>query len=661
MRRPRRLPVVLLLSCAVAASGLVACSKDAEPVPEDTVKAFAEGWSAGTYDKVAYVDANGGSIAPADVALQAKALAGDLATRSVKISPVGAPVTNEAGSTAKIKVEWTVVDGVPWAYDSEVKLRKKEKGWDVQWTPAVLHPELRADDKLKVRRLAAVRGAILDGKGQPIVTDRPVVTVGVHPREVEDPAALTAALDAAFKVAKVEVDVSDLPARIAAAKRDDFVSVVIMRREAYDTIRDRIRPLKGTQFRTGTMSLAPSRTFGRALLGAVGEVQKEQMDANPGRYVVGDQVGKGGLQQTYDAQLRGTPGVSVVITGRTNADGTALTPAPELFSAPAQAGRPLQTTIDQRVQTAAEAALAGDKHRTALVAIRISDGAILAAANGPDGGALNLAFTAQVPPGSTFKMVSTLGLLDRGAVSLDGKVNCPKNVVVEGRSFKNFNDFELGNVPFRVDFAKSCNTAFAALAPKLGGDGLAQAAASVGIGTDWQIGPAAFTGSVATNTSAVEQAAAAFGQGQTLVSPITLAAATAAVARGAWQPPKLFTTPPAAAAGAAGATPSATPPAGPSKAPPAPGTALKSASVTQLKTMMREVVTVGSATGLKAVKGGPVSAKTGTAEFDNSNPDNTHAWTVGFQGDLAFAIFVEQGGSSSQSAVPLLAKFLNGL
>ena len=44
--------------------------------------------------------------------------------------------------------------------------------------------------------------------------------------------------------------------------------------------------------------LAPTRAFARALLGTVGEVLKEQMDANPGKYVIGDQVGHFGLQET---------------------------------------------------------------------------------------------------------------------------------------------------------------------------------------------------------------------------------------------------------------------------------------------------------------------------------------------------------------------------
>jgi len=95
-------------------------------------------------------------------------------------------------------------------------------------------------------------------------------------------------------------------------------------------------------------------------------------------------------------------------------------------------------------------------------------------------------------------------------------------------------------------------------------------------------------------------------------------------------------------------------------APPANGTALNAASVEALRAMMREVVTAGTATALADVPGGPVFAKTGTAEYDN-NPAHTHAWTVGWQGDIAFAVFVEKGGASSATAVPIVESFLRAL
>jgi len=641
--------VTAMIAAICVANALTACSSDSGP--ESVVRAFLEGWPAGKLDSIGFVDSTGVAIPANDVVSQIKTLSGDLVKQPLKLSSAGKPQVTKDDATAPVAVSWTVANGVTWDYRTTLRLNRKNDAWRVVWTPSTVHPELLLGDKLGLQTLAAERGGILDGAGQAIVRARPVVVVGIEPRRVTNQSALLSALDAAFKSVGVGLSLADLPGRLASAKPDAFVEVVTLRREAYDRIRDRIRDLDGTVFREETLQLAPSRAFARALLGAVGDARKDQLDANPGKYSLGDQVGQSGLQERYDDQLRGTPGVRVAITGRPA--GTDGTPAPEqeLFAAKPVAGKPLKTTLDQRIQNAADAALAAQRNRAAIVAVRVSDGAIVAVANGPDGGELNLAFTAQVPPGSTFKMVTALGLLDANAVGLDTPVRCPRTYEVSGRTFNNSNNFELGTVPFRVDFAKSCNTAFASLAPKLGGDGLRKAAASVGVGTTWNLGADVFTGSVPADASPVDAAAAAFGQGTTLVSPVALAAASAAVARGSWQAPKLFAEPPT--------TPG--PPPSPAAGPSTPdGTALNAASVSALRTMMREVVTVGTGSALADVPGAPVHAKTGTAEFDN-NPAHTHAWTVGWQGDLAFVVFVEKGGTSTATAVPIVESFLSGL
>jgi cell division protein FtsI/penicillin-binding protein 2 len=642
----RRHLAVALAGVLCLLTGVTACSKDSGPTA--ALQAFLDGFTNENLDGVQLLDADGVPLTAAAVVEEIKVVTGSLLPSQAKFTIAGEPAVTDNDAEAKVAVDWRVADGVQWQYETTVRLKKQDDTWRVVWSPATVHRDLREGDFLAVRGIRPERGNILDGAGAPIVQARPVVVVGIEPQRITNQASLLAALDSAFKEADVTVDLSDLTERIAAAEPDAFVDVVTLRREVYETIRFKIRDLPGTVFQESMLQLAPTRTFARALLGTVGEVLKEQMDANPGKYVIGDQVGQFGLQEEYDDLLRGTSGVRVVIAGRKNAEG-APEAEPELYFIDPKNGQPLKITLDQTVQNAADAALVGQPNRSAIVAVRISDGAILAAANGPDGGDVNLAFTASVPPGCTFKMVTALGLLDANAVGLDTPVNCPQVYSVEGREFRNSNNFQLGTVPFRVDFAKSCNTAFASLAPKLGGDGLQKAAGSVGIGVPWALGTANFTGTVAANASAVEAAAAAFGQGTTVVSPLALAGATAAVARGSWQQPTLFAEPPAVAP--AGQTPAATPPE---------PTPLNAASIDALRTMMREVVTAGTGTALGDVPGGPVFAKTGTAEFDN-NPANTHAWMIGWQGDVAFAVFVEKGGTSTGTAVPIVETFLRGL
>jgi cell division protein FtsI/penicillin-binding protein 2 len=640
MLRYRRGAAALAAVICVATS-VAACGKDSGPA--DTVKLFLDGWQSGHLDRVGFVSTAGETVTASSIAAEIKALSGDLAPLP-RVLIGNPPAVTGSEATAQISVEQTVVTGVVWRYHSTIRLHSPSKGtWAVVWSPDIIHPRLAAGDTMVVHRVPASRASIRDGAGGELFKDRPVVVVGVQPSQIDDIDQLVAALHSAFVSAHVDVDLSDLPAAVGRAAADQFVEVVTLRRDVYDAIRSKIHDLPGTVFRDSSLYLAPSRNFARALLGTVGEVTKEQLDAHPGRYYRGQQIGQSGLQAQYDDALGGTDGVAVVKTSATKpTDGT---PAQEtqLFRAAPKAGTPLNTTLDQRVQNAADGAVAGSATRAAIVAIRVSDGSLLAVANGPAGADLDLALTAQVPPGSTFKTVTALALLGSGQVTAQTVVDCPKTFTVAGRGFTNAGGFALGPVPFHTDFARSCNTAFASLYPKLGSDGLAKAAASVGIGVPWHLGTDAFTGSVATGAPAVEAAAAAFGQGKTLVSPASLAGAAAAVAHGSWLAPTLVLA-------AAGATPVPSPAAAP----------LNPDAISALRAMMREVVTAGTASGLRDVPGGPVSAKTGTAEFDN-NPAHTHAWVMGFQGDVAFAVFVENGGSSSATAVPIAASFLRAL
>jgi cell division protein FtsI/penicillin-binding protein 2 len=622
---------VLLLPGAVAA-----CSSSDGPAA--TVQAFLDGWKAGDLNAVGFIGTDGATYPAQQVLTAIRELSGELADTppALKAQDTDPTMTGNI-ATAPITVGWTLPGGIPWSYASAVRLTENEEGWRVIWEPAIVHSQLTDGDKLGVRRLPATRAGVLDNTGRPLVASRPVVVVGVTPQGIDDLSDLVADLDRAFRSIDVTVDLKSLKSRVAKADPGAFIELVTLRRSDYLKIRDKVRPLDGTVFRDEKRDLAPTRAFARALLGTVDPATLDDLSARPDVLRTGDTVGHGGLQERYDTRLRGATGQSVVIVGAA-ADGSTDT---VLYRIEPRAGAPVRTTLDVAVQNAADKALAAEPKRSAMTAVRISDGAVLAVANGPDGDGSDLALNAQVPPGSIFKMVSTLGLLDKKAVTMDGPVACPKTTTVDGAAFRNAHSMSLGRVPFRTIFAESCNTAFADLAAKLGADGLTAAATQLGIGTRWDLGVEAYTGTVSTGGTPAERAAATFGQGSTLVSPIAMAGATAAIAKGGFQQPRLVLEPVPAAPAAAGAP-------------------LSPASAEAVRTMMREVVTKGTGTALRDVPGKPVFGKTGTAEFKTGS-DETHAWFVGWQGDVAFAVFVEKGGAGADTAVPIAERFLRAL
>jgi cell division protein FtsI/penicillin-binding protein 2 len=632
-RDPRRWTAGLI-GLTLLAGGLSACSSTP---PDGALGKFAQGLTNGDFGSLSVLTTAGQQVTK-DMLTK---LEGDLVGKKPAIK-VGKPSVKGDSATATLSYSWPVGNGVTWAYKSIVQAKKaKDDKWQVYFDAATLHPDLTATDKIVIKHATADRGNILDGSGAPLTSKQKIITIRVQPKEVSDADGTVKALDTALKSIKGDIGDTDLTSLAQEIKAGGTapIDVISLREPVYNKIRTTIHDLGGLYFGESFRTLAPTSTFAKALLGRVGDVTKEIMDKNPGKYQIGDQVGLGGLQQQYDDLVSGSPGVSVVIPGKDASSADKV-----LFSSDPKPGSAIRTTLDPKVQNAADAALAGQPNRSALVAVKISDGSILAVANGPNGGDLNLALTAQVPPGSTFKTITALGILANGSANPDSVVPCPKTFTAQGGTpIHNAHDFVLGdNTPLHVNFAQSCNTAFAQLGAKLGPDGLAATAKTVGIGIPWDIGAPAFTGSVAIGADPAEQAAAAFGQGKTLVSPVALAAAAAAVARGQWQQPKLVIAP------------------APTK-PTTAGPQLKPDSVAALKQMMREVVTDGTAKAINTTPGEPIYGKTGTAEYDNNDPNKTHSWFMGFRGDVAFAVFVENGGLSSDNAVPMAGRFCAAL
>ncbi len=303
--------------------------------------------------------------------------------------------------------------------------------------------------------------------------------------------------------------------------------------------------------------------------------------------------------------------------------------------------RPGDELGDRGVQDAADAAVAGATTPAAIVAVRPSTGDLLAVANNA-AATDDIALVGRYPAGSTFKTVTATALLAAGVAQPASAVDCPATITI-GKMFQNEDRFDLGRIPLREAFAHSCNTTFTALSRRLDDRALPDTAAAYGIGTQWTLPVPSFGGSLPVPADDTEKAADAIGQGKVEVSPLALALVAAAVAKGGPVRPSLLAGTPATPAG--GATPS-----GP------PATVLPA-----LRDMMRAVVTGGTATPLAAIPGPPVAGKTGTAEYGTASPPRAHAWFIGYRGDLAFAVFVQDGQSSKRTAVPVAKSFLTGL
>ena len=222
------------------------------------------------------------------------------------------------------------------------------------------------------------------------------------------------------------------------------------------------------------------------LLGYIGPLtEKDLFGANGRSYFRSESIGKAGLEIQYDEYLRGTPGIKTVIVDRKEAV-TSTTQNSKPIG-----GNHLVTSIDVRVQAAAESALADAVRRArsmgypsdgaAAVVMDVRNGQIIALASHPtydpnsyERGltvaeaknlysekagvpALSRALQGLFAPASTFKVVSAVAAANAG-YDLGATYDCPSQVEVGTRAFQNFESKAQGRISMTKAMAISCDT-----------------------------------------------------------------------------------------------------------------------------------------------------------------------------------------------------------
>ena len=376
------------------------------PIPpspaNNLVQSFAAAWSKGDLSTVPFA----AGLTGTEVQGQYAAMTKGLQARSVRVDATAvAHTADDDVSRSQLTVTWQLPGDQVWSYASQVDARFADGTWTVIWVPSSIEPSLAAGDALQYTRLAPKRATILDGAGQPIIIDRSVTDIGVEAGKAGNPTSTANQLATILGVAA-----DGIAAHIKAAASDEFVDVITLREADYEKVAAALATVPGIVLRDETLALSPSHDFARSLLGTVGPVTKEIVDASKGRYVAGDTTGLGGLEQEFDSTIGGTPGFEIDVIHPASQIGTKVPTV--LKVQPAVDGKSLQTTLDPRVEAAADTALQSITDQpTALVAVRISTGQVVAVANGPSGGGFDTALLGAVPPGSAFKIVTTTALL----------------------------------------------------------------------------------------------------------------------------------------------------------------------------------------------------------------------------------------------------------
>ena len=517
---------------------------------------------------------------------------------------------------------------------STVRLVKRQDRWRVSWSTRAINPHLGAGESLSVEQHWPKRAAILGAAGAPLTSNRDQVVVGVVGERVKHAGQVRADL---VRAGATGAEASQALAE-AKAHPTYFEPVFTVSQDRFAQLKaaggpHNVYAVPGTQFELQASRHAITTQLSDQLVGTVGPITAEQLKQLGPPYDSSSIVGQRGLEEVYERRLAGTPTTEVNVADSTGA------PVVRLATYHGHPSRAVHTSIDPRVQRAAEAALAGDTHHVAMVAMRASTGKVLAVVSEPADYGFDQALQGHYPPGSTFKVLTSTALIRKG-LSPASSATCPPTITIDGETFHNASP---GDVAATLEqaFTVSCNTAFIGLATQhLQASDFPATAGLYGLNHTTKIGIPALMASVPKPSDEADLAATSIGQASVVFSPLGMATVASAIASGRVRLPQLVQ-----GAGDDSVAP----------------TRLPATVAADLRQMMAQVVTSGTAAGTGLPAG--THAKTGTAQYGTGSNLKIDGWLMGYDGDVAFAIVTQNTGGQDGGPVdgPLIAKFLDAL
>jgi penicillin-binding protein 2 len=543
---------------------------------------------------------------------------------------------------------------------------------------------LDASDKnrIRVRPIAAPRGILFDRHGVPMVDNQPAFTLSLIPHELpRDQQERDAVLGRVAALLRLPfAELSDSVARVAP---DSFLPVRVRRGlslEDMAKVEEWKLELPGVIVEVEPQRAYPSSRFAAHLLGYVREASDEQL--KQGRYRRGDMVGQSGLERLLDEHLRGRDGgerIEVDVMGR---------PIRLIQQSDPVPGAQVITTIDRRIQEAAETAMEGRAGAVVVMDPRTGDllamvstpafeidrftGAIdradwLKVVQHPDHPLLNRVLQSQYAPGSIFKIVVAAAGLQESVLTPVDRVHCTGDFQLGTRTFRDWKEDGHGVVDLKGALAESCNVFFYEAGLKIGAPTIVKYARAFGLGqpSGVEFGgeragvlprPGPRRGRDAWQPGDVVNIA--IGQGQLTVTPLQAAKFMSAVANGGvlWKP-RLVQRIERPERGVIWSD---------------SGKVMGHVELSPVVwAYLRQslVAVVQKGTGVSArIPGLEIAGKTGTSQtITNSKAEKgqDHAWFASFaparDPEVVVIVLVERGGRGGQVAAPIARRILNAI
>jgi penicillin-binding protein 2 len=540
-------------------------------------------------------------------------------------------------------------------------------------------------NRIRLRTVTAPRGILFDRAGLPLVENRPAFTLAVVPRDAEDLPAVLGRL-----AQLLNLPLPELQERFTRVPPDSPWPVRVSRGLTLDDVarlEEWKLDLPGATVEVESQRAYPSTRFAAHLLGYVREAS--EADLGRGRVRRGELVGQSGLERLYDEYLRGQDGaeqIEVDAYGR---------PIRVLDRQEPVSGAHVHTTIDRRIQEAAEQALGARigavvvmDPRTGDVLALVSNPAFpverfagpidremwLGLVRDPARPLLNRAVQGEYPPGSLFKLVIAAAALQHEVITPFDRLSCPSAWWFGGRAYHNWEDHDRGALTLRDAIKQSCNTFFFQLGLKVGPERIADMAEGFGFGRLTGSGLTGERPGLVPSPSWKRRAlrdrwhpgdtvSLAIGQGLITVTPLQTARAMAALANGGtlWKPRFV------ARVRAADLSPLA-------EETPVAQARVELAPVVFdfLRESLWAVVNDGGTGKGARLREVAVAGKTGTAqtrEFhgdaDRKRRDQDHAWFAAFapaeDPQVVVVVFAERAGLGGQVAAPIAGEIFRAI
>ena len=364
--------VTATVAVVAAVVGLAACGGPTS-TPQATLHGYLTAWSHGDWAAMRKLVATPpAAFTPVN--------AGAFSALGVRTASFSAGRVSQKGSKAQARVteSYALPRVGAWRTATTLHLVQRNGIWKVAWTPATINPALSGTERLATIEDWPPRAGITGAGGASLIAAQPLVDVGLVGSRIKNAHQVSADLLAAGAPAGA------VKSALAQAKAHPtfFEPVFQVSQARFEQLKAQPGPhnvyaVPGTQFQQSSARSAITAQLAAHLVGTVGPITADQLKALGPPYDASSAVGQTGLEYAAERQLAGTPTTKVIV----ETAGGALVRT--LASFPGSRGRPLSTSLDPRVQRAAEAALAGVHKNVAMVAIRASTGQVLAAVSDP--------------------------------------------------------------------------------------------------------------------------------------------------------------------------------------------------------------------------------------------------------------------------------------